>query len=88
MSGVQERRGVGRPPQWRRLAAGGAQAQHVESVAMALKALSVSELTGDLVLDAGGRAMPVTSPQLTHTRWWWCPVRSSASSNRVNASFP
>jgi len=56
---------------------------------MALRALSVSELTGgpgDLVLDAGGRVMPVTFPQLTHTRWW-CPVRSSASSNRVNASF-
>jgi len=58
MSGVQGCRGVGRTAEWRRLAACGAQAQHVESVAMALKALSVSELTGgpgDLVLDAGER---------------------------------
>ncbi len=24
----------------------------------------------------------VTLPQLTHNRWWWCSVRSSASSKR------
>jgi len=39
---------------------------------MALRALSVSELTGgpgDLVLDAGGRVMPVTSPQPVRLAW-------------------
>ena len=29
----------------------------------------------------------MTLPQLTHSRWWWCSVRSSASSKRVNSSL-
>ena len=29
----------------------------------------------------------VTLPQLAHSRWWWCSVRSSASSKRANSSL-
>ena len=70
--------------------ASGAHAEHVEAVALWLEALGRGQLVhghGHLSLNAALGVTSVTLPHRTHRRWWWCSVRSSASSKRANSSL-